>query len=208
MGKHGFLDIGIVSFVFTPLILTITLLFVIWWRRVRDNRAWLDAPELLLAAVVRGLPEERREWGWAMLAELGQLRGVAVRWWFALSCARAALLPPRHSGLLISHNPICGVWAVALPPLGLPLLYLAALIAETILKQEGVSISELYPGLGRTLGLFSLACVLAGLPLGLAGLLRRERMRRLSLLGMLSSLSIIGYFLLVMHLFAGGPHGD
>jgi hypothetical protein len=50
--------------------------------------------------------------------------------------------------------------------------------------------------------------MLAGLPLGLAGLLRRERLRWLSALGMVSSLCIIGYFLIVMHFVAGGTNGD
>ncbi len=51
-------------------------------------------------------------------------------------------------------------------------------------------------------------CLLAGLPLGLAGWLRRERMRWLSALGMILSLCIISYFMAVMHFTDGGPNGD
>jgi hypothetical protein len=56
--------------------------------------------------------------------------------------------------------------------------------------------------------MLTLLCLIAGLPLGLAGFLRRERLRWLSALGMLSSLCVIGYFLIVMHFVAGGPNGD
>jgi hypothetical protein len=51
-------------------------------------------------------------------------------------------------------------------------------------------------------------CLLAGLPLGLAGWLRRERMRWLSVLEMISSLCLISYLMVVRHFTAGGPHGD
>jgi hypothetical protein len=215
MDKNGFLDIGLVSFVFTPLGITVTLVLRMLWNRVKEVRAMQpssDAPGLLLTAAVRQMPEEQREWGAAMMTELGQVRGTVARWWFALGCVRVALFPPRHSGLLIrgltSRNPVCGILAVALPPLGLPFLYFAALITETLLKQEDASMSELYPGLVRALLVFSLSCVVAGLPLGLAGLLRRERLRNLSVMGLISPFCIIGYFLVVMRFVAGGPNGD
>ena len=60
----------------------------------------MDVTRLLLAAAVRRMPEERREWGAAMLAELAQLQNPSTRWWFALGCARVALFPPRKAGLL------------------------------------------------------------------------------------------------------------
>ena len=55
----------------------------------------MDPPGRLLAAAVAALPERRREWGSAMIAELAEVRGRSARWRFALSSARATLwLPP------------------------------------------------------------------------------------------------------------------
>ena len=54
----------------------------------------------------------------------------------------------------------------------------------------------------------TVSCLLAGLPLGIAGLLRRERLRQLSVMGMLLSIGIIGYFAAVMSFIAVGPYGD
>ncbi|MEP7272787.1 MAG: hypothetical protein ABI882_14895 [Acidobacteriota bacterium] len=56
--------------------------------------------------------------------------------------------------------------------------------------------------------MLTFSSLLAGLPLAVAGLLRRERLRWLSVLGMVSSPCIIVYFLIVMHFVAGGPNGD
>lgn len=61
-------------------------------------------PERLLAWAVRQMPAERREWGAAMLAELGQLQHPATRWQFALSCVRVALFPPRREGFLMNDR--------------------------------------------------------------------------------------------------------
>jgi hypothetical protein len=76
----------------------------------------IDAPKLLLAAAVRLMSSERREWGAAMLAELAQLQNPSTRWRFALGCARAALLAPRQGGLLqtIMNNITKSVVAAAL----------------------------------------------------------------------------------------------
>jgi hypothetical protein len=62
-----------------------------------------NLPDRLLAWAVRQMPKERREWGAAMLAELAALRRPATRWWFALSCARVALFPPRSGGFMRDH---------------------------------------------------------------------------------------------------------
>ncbi len=61
-----------------------------------------DIPRILLAIAVRRMPDERDEWGEAMLAELAQLRNPFIRWRFALGCARVALFPPLKGGLLQS----------------------------------------------------------------------------------------------------------
>ncbi|MFG2005118.1 hypothetical protein ACGFNU_38835 [Spirillospora sp. NPDC048911] len=42
-------------------------------------------PERLLAAAVAALPERRREWGRAMLAELAGIETRSARWRFAFS---------------------------------------------------------------------------------------------------------------------------
>ena len=79
------------------------LLWVIATRPAR--RPWLpdlgartsatDPPGRLLAAATATLPENRREWGRAMTAELAEVRGRSARRRFALSTARATLsLPP------------------------------------------------------------------------------------------------------------------
>lgn len=60
-----------------------------------------DPPGRVLAAVVATLPEHRRDWGAAMTAELAELQGRSARWWFALSCARAALRLPPFGGWLV-----------------------------------------------------------------------------------------------------------
>jgi hypothetical protein len=69
---------------------------------LRHWRSWagsgasaVDPPGRLLAGAVAALPERRREWGMAMIAELAEVQGRWARWRFALSCARATLwLPP------------------------------------------------------------------------------------------------------------------
>src|SRR5262245_62963083 len=102
MGKNGFFDIGMVSFVFAPLALTLALVLWMLWNRVKEGRATqplLDTPGLLLSAAVRRMPAEQQEWGAAMMMELGQVRGAFRRWWFAMGCVRVALFPPRRSGL-------------------------------------------------------------------------------------------------------------
>jgi hypothetical protein len=50
-----------------------------------------DGPERVLALAAHGLPTDRRDWGRAMLAELGGVHGVRARWSFSLGCSRAAL---------------------------------------------------------------------------------------------------------------------
>ena len=220
MMQNGLFDIGILSFVFTPLALTIALLLGVWWTQIRECRTALpamDTPGLLLASAVRRLPEDRREWAEAMTAELGQVNHRASRGWVAVGCAWVALFPPRRSALaertLTTQSPVCGILSVALPPLGLPFAYLTAVIVEAI----GGSPFTLSSRWGnpdavvevvKIIVKLSFFCLLTGLPMGIAGLFRRERLRWLSVLGMISSLSIVSYFIIVMHFTAGVPNGD
>ncbi|MGD9527998.1 MAG: hypothetical protein AB7V44_14530 [Pseudonocardia sp.] len=72
---------------------------VLWlaWRRRASLDAQPDAPARLLAVAVATLPQERRDWGTAMAAELSSVTGRAARWRFATGSARAALFPPAGS---------------------------------------------------------------------------------------------------------------
>jgi hypothetical protein len=53
-----------------------------------------DAPLRLLRWTAALLPEQRDEWGQAMLGELDHIEGRGRRWRFAIGCAGAALLLP------------------------------------------------------------------------------------------------------------------
>jgi hypothetical protein len=148
---------------------------------------------------------------------LGQIQDVAARWRFALGGARVALFPPYGDGLLqpvtAGRRPFCGMLAVTLPPLGLPFIYVAAVLIEAIggspFTGSRWSHPDLVAAIVKIITLLAFGCLVAGLPLGVAGWLRRERLRGLSLLGMFSSLGIVGYFLLFMSFVAGGgPNGD
>jgi hypothetical protein len=67
-------------------------------------RTFSTGPQKLLNAALRYLPEERREWGAAMLAELAQLQQPFARWQFALGCARVGLFPPRKGGFFMNDQ--------------------------------------------------------------------------------------------------------
>jgi hypothetical protein len=70
-----------------------SLLWLVWRHRAAlDTQP--DAPARLLALAVATLPQSRREWGAAMIAELSSVTGDAARWRFAAGSARAALFPP------------------------------------------------------------------------------------------------------------------
>jgi hypothetical protein len=96
--------------------------------RRRSPAAATDPPERLLAAMVALLPEDRREWGSAMLAELAGVRGRSARWRFARSSARATLLLP--------------------PAGGWPLLALVTGAAVTVVASIGHTVGAAVPGLG------------------------------------------------------------
>jgi hypothetical protein len=187
--------------------LALTLLRA-WWVQTRNHRSGMDGPELLLAAAVRGLPGERRDWGAAMIAELANVHSPSSRWWFALGCARVAMFPPRRSGLpryfmhtLTRQDPICGILSVALPPLGLPFLYLAAVLVAALVQPL---VGRPPDAVARAVVLLSMSCILAGLSLGVAGLVRRERLRWLSVMGSLLSLCIFSYVVVSLHFLDGG----
>jgi hypothetical protein len=80
-----------------PWVIAARLLWRAWWRRTGAGLAALDGPARLLAVSAAALPEDRRDWGAAMAAELAQVLEREARWRFALSSARAASFPPRGS---------------------------------------------------------------------------------------------------------------
>jgi len=107
----------------------------------------MDLPGRLLAVAVAALPERRRAWARAMVAELAEVEGRSARWRFALSSVRAMLwLPP------------AGAWPV-LAPTVLVTAGVAASIAVTVifLRREPAAAQYLPPPAA-----VYLAAVLAG----------------------------------------------
>lgn len=200
--------------VFAPLLLSVAGLTALGAiRLLRGPTAWPhggDGPGRLLATAVEHMPTERIEWGKAMLAELSEVRGRAGRWSFALSCSRVALFPPA-SGSTVNYwrdaarrlGPVCGVLAILLPALSLPLLYVTAIAADRFTAHDDFFNGELVPGVVGVFIVLCLACMASGLPLGIAGLIRREQARWLSAVGPVWSVAIFAY-LQVVQAVAGG----
>lgn len=82
-------------------------------RATARARSTMDGPQLVLTVAVLMLPDGRGDWGTAMSAELAQLRSPSSRWWFALGCARVALLPPDSRRLPAIAAAAAGVAATA-----------------------------------------------------------------------------------------------
>jgi hypothetical protein len=90
------LDLAIGMAVFgTPWVIAAGLLWRAWWRQAGARLSTLDGPGRLLAAAAAMLPDDRRDWGAAMAAELAQVQDRPARWRFAVGCARTAVFPPR-----------------------------------------------------------------------------------------------------------------
>lgn len=209
-------DLAMIIFIFSPLVFTITLIGTIAWYKLKRFDDGQDGPERLLSAAVSRMPVERSEWGEAMMAELIHTHGAWFRWQFALGCARVAIFPPATTAwprylfdALKRLGSLCGILAVTLPPLGLPFLWMAAIAVDALMEHDNFSFSDGFiPGCVGSLVFVSLACMLCGIPLGIAGLIRREQIRWLSMLGPFLSMTIFSYAVIVMHFVAGGPHGD
>jgi hypothetical protein len=202
--------VTLIVFAFSPLALTLALLACVVWKRLASGGATAHGPGALLNAAVRRMPDERRDWGKAMLAELCQINGTFGRWLFALGCARVALFPPATTGwpryvadAFRRLGPVCGLLSVGLPPLGLPLLYFTSIACNAFMTHDNFSSGELVPTILGVCILTSIACILSGVPLGIAGLIRREKVRWLSLAGPVSSISIFSYLQIVQHLAQG-----
>lgn len=208
-------DPGVIAFIFGPAAMTAIVLATQLWVGMRSLPG-TDAPSRFLMCVVRWMPASRREWSDAMIAELEHWDGAVERWRHAIGCARVALFPPRAErdtrtlqATWDGSRPICGVLAVTVPSLGLPLIYLAAVVVELMSGRSGVATSELFPpGLLVAVRMAAVSMMVGGVPLGLIGLMRGERVRSLLLTGPLLSIATFGYFFVVMTLVAGGPGAD
>jgi hypothetical protein len=83
---------------------------VLWlaWRHKAALDGQPDVAARFLAIAVATLPEQRHDWGAAMMAELSSLTDFTARWRFAVSSARAALFPPIDVRRPATGRPWCG----------------------------------------------------------------------------------------------------
>jgi hypothetical protein len=91
------LETALVQLVVPPLLWVVAARLVLrhWWSGPGSRTSGMDLPGRLLSVALAALPERRREWGRAMLAELAEVQGRSARWRFALSSVGAMLwLPP------------------------------------------------------------------------------------------------------------------
>jgi hypothetical protein len=113
---------------------------VLWltWRQQAAVDAQPDGPARFLAVAVATLPEVRRCWGAAMVAELSSVTDSTARWRFAVSSARGALFPPadiRHpaTGRIGAAVAVLGVVASMIAAAYLSLAYPGAADASSVL---------------------------------------------------------------------------
>ena len=91
--------------------------------------------------------------------------------------------------------PIWGVLSVVLTPLAALFAALSALIAESLIeKPEGLSMHEHIPGFTRFVVLTTIAIIAAGLVSAVIASLKRERPRWLPIVGVISTICLIGVF--------------
>lgn len=196
------------AFTFSPMAFTIALVALVAWLRPGKSSSAGDGPERLLSAAMQHMPPERNEWGQAMMSELIHLHehGQSFRWCFALGCVRATLFPPATTswpryifGTARRLGSPCAVLSVILPTFALPLLWLTATACNAFMSHDDFFNGELVPALLGGAILACLAIMFSGVPLGVAALVRRERLRWLSFLGPALSVCIFGYMQIVQH---------
>jgi hypothetical protein len=120
---------AVVQLVVPPLLWVVAARLVLrhWWSGPGSRMSGMDLPGHLLAVAVAALPERRRDWGRAMLAELAEVQGRSARWRFALSSVGAMLwLPP------------AGGW---------PVLALVAGVVVASVAAAGPAVGAAVPGL-------------------------------------------------------------
>jgi hypothetical protein len=122
-------ETAVAQLVVPPLLWVVAARLVLrhWWSGPGSRMSAMDLPGRLLAGAVAALPERRREWGRAMLAELAEVDGRSSRWRFALSSVEAMLwLPP------------AGGW---------PVLALVAGVVVASVAAAGPAVGAAVPGL-------------------------------------------------------------
>jgi hypothetical protein len=122
-------ETAVMQLVVPPLLWVVATRLVLrhWWSGPGSRMSGMDLPGRLLAVAVAALPERRREWGRAMLAELAEVQGRSARWRFALSSVGAMLwLPP------------AGGW---------PVLALVAGVVVASVAAAGPAVGSSVPGL-------------------------------------------------------------
>ncbi len=148
---------AMVAAVATLWVIAVRLVWRAWWARAGASLSSIDGPARLLAAAVATLPDDRRDWGAAMTAELAQVRNRSSRWWFAAGCARVAIFPPRSSrvpvlmaGVLaatavVTAGPVVGY---ALPAMRVFAVTLAALVGSlaTLAVARSTRVRRVMPG--------------------------------------------------------------
>lgn len=77
---------------------------------------------------------------------------------------------------------------MALTPLALLLAYVASALVEALVERPP-------HGVARAIVLLAQVCILTGLAMGLAGLVRRERLWWLPVIGWISTICIVGLLL-------------
>lgn len=192
------IDPQIIAFVAAPVVAAPLAVAVIWRRRNRSAIAIADLPEVILDSVLERSSLDRIEWTRAMSTELDHIEDRGERWRFALGCTWASLCSPGRSPLSILDRRvgILGLLSVALPPLGLPFLYLMALYGDLFLKPSGASMPELFPVFVKVGQLIALMLAVSGLPLGAFSLIRGERSRWLATMGLVTPFVLAVYFFL------------
>jgi len=120
-----------------------------WWSGAGSRLSTMDPPGRLLAAAVAALPERRREWGTAMLAELAEVQGrrrcVSPLCWTVIACVPltyARWLPSALRRHAIDGRTLDGELVA---PLGVNL-------ADALISSLGI-----FPVLGLTFGVIGAA---------------------------------------------------
>ncbi|HTE70485.1 MAG TPA: hypothetical protein VK942_17290, partial [Actinomycetes bacterium] len=102
------LEAAVVQLVVPALLWVVAARLVVrhWWSGPGSRMSGMDLPGRLLAVAVAALPERRREWGRAMLAELAEVQGRSARWrfaaWFWLANRTDGIEPPLPLVLLLA----------------------------------------------------------------------------------------------------------
>ena len=112
---HYWLELVVLCLVLSaPWMVTAWLLWWAWRTEAASSSTTMDPPARLLAMAIATLPEGRRDWGAAMVAELAQVRDHSGRWRFAVGCARVAIFPPRSNRSPVAVAAALGGGAVIL----------------------------------------------------------------------------------------------